>query len=128
MKFLVQVSLVTWFKVMEIYIKLVEKSFFLKRNLIISIFSLFRYLNATLDRTLVKPQDLKIALAVVASNSEGQLLAWRHLKAHWHYMQSMFGNGTFTMGSMISAVTSHFATEYDHQEVSQFVFKKILQI
>lgn len=71
-----------------------------------------------MDRTLVKPQDLKIALAVVASNSEGQLLAWRHLKAHWHYMQSMFGNGTFTMGSMISAVTSHFATEYDHLEAS----------
>lgn len=89
-------------------------------HLIFSLFigrMFFRYLKATLDRNLVKPQDLKVALAVVASNPEGQLLAWRHLKAHWHYMQSMFGNGTFTMGGMISAVTSHFSTDYDHLEV-----------
>lgn len=79
-----------------------------------------RYLKATLDRTLVKPQDLKTALMVVAYNPEGQLLAWRHLKANWHYMQTMFGNGTFTIGSLISAVTSDFVTEYDHDEVRKF--------
>jgi len=77
-----------------------------------------RYLKATLDRHQVKPQDLKIALGVVASNPEGHLLAWRHLKAHWTYMQAMLGNGTFSLGSLISAVTSHFATPYDHLEVN----------
>lgn len=83
----------------------------------------FRYLKATLNRNLVKPQDLKIVLGVVASNPEGQLLAWHHLKAHWQYMQTEFGNGTFTLGSMISAVASDFATEYDHQEVLFFQSK-----
>nr|CAD7406502.1 unnamed protein product [Timema cristinae] len=74
------------------------------------------YLLTTLDRNLVKPQDVKVVLAMVAANPEGQLMAWRHLKAHWHYMQSVFGNGTFTMGGLISAVTSHFSTDYDYHE------------
>jgi len=77
----------------------------------------YRYLLTTLDRNLVKPQDVKVVLAGVAVNPEGHLLAWRHLKAHWHYLQSMFGNSTYTMGTFISAVTSHFTTEYDYQEV-----------
>ncbi|XP_067012904.2 endoplasmic reticulum aminopeptidase 1 isoform X2 [Anabrus simplex] len=79
-----------------------------------------RFLVTTMDRNLVKPQDVKIVLSVVAANPEGQLLAWRHLKAQWNTMQATFGNGTFTMGSLISAVTSHFSTEYDLQEVSSF--------
>jgi hypothetical protein len=81
----------------------------------------YRYLLTTLDRNLVKPQDVKVVLAGVAVNPEGQLLAWRHLKAHWHYLQSMFGNSTYIMGTFISAVTSHFTTEYDYQEV-QIIF------
>ncbi|KAJ9582424.1 hypothetical protein L9F63_003222, partial [Diploptera punctata] len=79
-----------------------------------------RYLLTTLDRNLVKPQDVKVVLAGVAVNPEGQLLAWRHLKAHWHYLQSMFGNSTYTMGTFISAVASHFTTEYDYQETVKF--------
>lgn len=78
---------------------------------------IYRYLLTTLDRNLVKPQDIKVVLAGVAVNPDGQLLAWRHLKAHWHYIQSLFGNSTYTMGTFISAVTSHFTTEYDYQEV-----------
>ncbi|XP_039283006.1 LOW QUALITY PROTEIN: glutamyl aminopeptidase [Nilaparvata lugens] len=79
-----------------------------------------RYLLATLDRDLVRPQDVKTVIANVASNPEGRLLAWRHLRAHWSTLQGLFGNGTFTMGSLISAVTSHFAADYDYKEVSQF--------
>lgn len=79
---------------------------------------LYRYLLATLDRDRIRPQDIKIVMASVSSNPEGQLLAWRHLKAHWKDLQTLFGNGTFTMGSLISSVTSHFSTEYDYNEVS----------
>ncbi|KAL1122590.1 hypothetical protein AAG570_002920 [Ranatra chinensis] len=80
-----------------------------------------RYLLATLDRERIRPQDIKILMAAVASNQEGgRLLAWRHLKAHWHTLLSLFGNGTLTMGSIIATVTSHFATEYDYKEVEEF--------
>lgn len=76
-----------------------------------------RYLLETLDPSKVKPQDVKIVLAVVAANPEGRLLAWRHLKAYWPTMQSLFGNATFMMGSLISAVTAHLSTPYDYYEV-----------
>ncbi|XP_024220191.2 endoplasmic reticulum aminopeptidase 1 isoform X1 [Halyomorpha halys] len=79
-----------------------------------------RYLLATLDRDRIRPQDIKIVMASVSSNPEGQLLAWRHLKAHWKGLQTLFGNGTFTMGSLISSVTSHFSTQYDYNEVFDF--------
>lgn len=74
-----------------------------------------------MDSTKIKAQDVKMVLGVVASQeSQGQLLAWRYLKANWNNLQTLFGNGTFTMGGLISAVTSHFATEYDFKEVSDF--------
>lgn len=86
-----------------------------------NIFYLIRYLSTTMDSTKVKAQDVKMVLGVVASQgSQGQLLAWRHLKANWNNLQMLFGNGTFTMGGLITAVTSHFSTEYDFKEVSDF--------
>lgn len=81
-----------------------------------------RYLLATLDRDKIKPQDIKVVLATVASNPEGRLMAWRHLKAHWGSLQALFGNGTYSLGGIISAVTSHFSTDYDYREVI-FIFK-----
>lgn len=83
---------------------------------------------------MIKPQDVKTVLGVVAANPDGQLQAWRHLKARWYTLQSLFGNGTFTMGGLITAVTSHFASDYDFREVRtilnsrnsfiEFVFNK----
>lgn len=70
---------------------------------------------------MVKPQDVKTVLGVVAGNPEGRLLAWRHLKAYWPTMQSLFGNSTFMMGSLISAVTAHLSTPYDYYEVHDVV-------
>lgn len=80
---------------------------------------------ATLERDMVKPQDVKLVIATVASNPEGRLLAWRHLRAHWNSLQALFGNGTFTMGSLISAVTAHFAADYDYKEVMIFFFASL---
>ncbi|XP_008211798.2 endoplasmic reticulum aminopeptidase 2 isoform X2 [Nasonia vitripennis] len=83
-----------------------------------------RYLLQTLDRDQVRPQDVEAVIAAVARNSEGKLLAWRHLKAHWPHIQGLFGNGSLTMGGLIQVVTSDFFTEYDYHEVKAF-FKDI---
>ncbi|XP_014219724.1 glutamyl aminopeptidase [Copidosoma floridanum] len=83
-----------------------------------------RYLLQTLDRNLVRPQDVEAVIAAVAKNPEGKLLAWRHLKAHWPHIQGLFGNGSLTMGGLIQVVTSGFFTEYDYREVKEF-FKDI---
>lgn len=76
-----------------------------------------RYLLQTLDRNLVRPQDVESVIAAVAKNSEGKLIAWRHLKAHWPHIQGLLGNGSLTMGGLIQVVTSGFFTEYDYHEV-----------
>lgn len=81
-----------------------------------------RYLARTLDRNLVRPQDVETVIASVAKNSEGKLLAWRHLKAHWPHIQSLFGNGSLTVGSLINVVTSDFFTDFDYHEVSVFLW------
>ncbi|CAG9759897.1 unnamed protein product [Ceutorhynchus assimilis] len=79
-----------------------------------------RYLIETLDKNTIKPEDVKIVLAVVAANPEGKLLAWRHLKAYWPTMHSLFGNSTSMMGSLISAVTAYLSTPYDYYEVTTY--------
>ncbi|KAK2584087.1 hypothetical protein KPH14_006530 [Odynerus spinipes] len=83
-----------------------------------------RYLLRSLDREKVRPQDVETVIGSVATNPEGQFLAWRHLKAYWHDIQALFGNGTLTMGGLITVVTSNFFTEHDYREVSEF-FKKV---
>ncbi|XP_019765505.2 endoplasmic reticulum aminopeptidase 1 isoform X4 [Dendroctonus ponderosae] len=79
-----------------------------------------RYLIETLDKNTIRPEDVKVVLAVVAANPEGKLLAWRHLKAYWPTMHSLFGNSTSMMGSLISAVTAHLSTPYDYYEVTTY--------
>jgi aminopeptidase N len=79
-----------------------------------------QYLEACLERESIRPQDVRTVLAVVAANPNGRLLAWRHLRAHWIPLQNMFGEGSFTMGSLITAVVAHFSSEFDYEEVSNY--------
>lgn len=78
---------------------------------------LCRYLLATLDREKIRTQDVKLVMATVAANPEGRLLAWRHLRAHWSSIQSLFGNATIATGSLVSSIISQFSTQYDCKEV-----------
>lgn len=82
-----------------------------------------RYLLKTLNRDQVRPQDVEVVIGAVASNPEGRLLAWRHLKAYWPDLQSILGNGSLTMGGLIYVVTSRFFTEYDLKEVISITTK-----
>lgn len=66
----------------------------------------------------MRSQDVETVIASVASNTEGHFLAWRHMKAYWPQIHALFGNGSLTMGGLISVVISDFFTEYDYQEVS----------
>ncbi|XP_076280314.1 endoplasmic reticulum aminopeptidase 1 isoform X2 [Lasioglossum baleicum] len=83
-----------------------------------------RYLLRSLDRDVVRSQDVETVIASVASNPEAQFLAWRHIKAHWPQIHALFGNGSLTMSGLISVVISDFFTEYDYYEVYEF-FKNV---
>lgn len=77
-----------------------------------------RYLLHSLDRELVRSQDVETVIASVAVNSYGHHLAWRHVRAYWSQIQTLFGNGSLTLSGLITDVTSNFFTEYDYREVS----------
>uniref|UniRef100_A0A0C9RJ03 Anpep protein n=1 Tax=Fopius arisanus TaxID=64838 RepID=A0A0C9RJ03_9HYME len=79
-----------------------------------------RYLLKSLDRESVRPQDVESVIAAAARNPEGQYIAWRHVKAYWPQLHTLFGNGSVGLGPLISSVVSDFFTEYDHQEVTEF--------
>ena len=77
-----------------------------------------RYLLRSLDRDMVKSQDMETVIISVASNSDGQFLVWRHLKAYWPQIHVLLGNGS--LSGLISVVVSNFFTEYDYHEVRTF--------
>lgn len=81
---------------------------------------IIRYLDATLDRDKIKPQDVTSVLAGVARNPAGSQLAWRHVRMHWDSLLKKFGAGSFIMGSIIESTTGHFSTEFDYDSVKSF--------
>lgn len=76
-----------------------------------------RYLLFSLDRKLIRTQDIVTVISTVAANENGRYLAWRHIKAYWSQILSLFGNGTFAMSALITNVIPNFYTEYDYREV-----------
>ena len=74
-----------------------------------------RYLDATLDRDKIRPQDVTSVLSGVARNPAGSQLAWRHVQINWKDLLDKFGTGSFIMGSIIETTTSHFSSEFDYR-------------
>ena len=85
-------------------------------------FFLNRFLDYTLDRTKIKPQDVTSALSGVADNPSGTQLAWRHVQIHWDKLLATFGSGSFAMGSIIKQTTSKFSTEFDYNQVIYLIW------
>lgn len=88
------------------------------------IWQLSQYLNYSLNRDMIRPQDTTSVLAVVSHNPVGRLLAWRFVRENWSTLLDMFGQGSFSMDVIISEVVSHFSTRFDYSEVKAF-FNKV---
>ncbi|KAM0730528.1 Endoplasmic reticulum aminopeptidase 1 [Formica fusca] len=79
------------------------------------------YLHLSLNRTLIKAQDVNTILASVAGNPHGHYLAWRHIKAYWPQIEDLYVNESLSISDLIrSVVPDYFITEYDYHEVSDF--------
>ena len=53
--------------------------------------------------------------AGVSANPAGSQLAWRQLQMYWPTLVSKFGEGSFTMGSIIQSTIGHFSNEFDYK-------------
>lgn len=78
------------------------------------------YLEAALNRSLVRTQDTPYAIQNVARNPNGRLMAWQFIKAHWATILATFGGGSFSLDAIISEATWHFSTEYEYADVKEF--------
>ncbi|KAL0129951.1 hypothetical protein PUN28_001901 [Cardiocondyla obscurior] len=80
-----------------------------------------RYLQLSLNRNMLKAQEVNTVLTSVAANPHGHYLAWRHVKAYWPQIEALYSNESLSISNLIlSVVPDHFITEYDYCEVSDF--------
>ncbi|XP_071654206.1 endoplasmic reticulum aminopeptidase 1 isoform X2 [Temnothorax longispinosus] len=80
-----------------------------------------RYLRLSLDRNLLKAQEVNTVITSVAANPHGYYLAWRHIKAYWPQIEALYINESLSINNLIlSVVPDYFITEYDYCEVSEF--------
>ncbi|MPC62700.1 Endoplasmic reticulum aminopeptidase 2 [Portunus trituberculatus] len=68
--------------------------------------------------------DVLTVLQEVSKNPSGRFPAWRMVRQHWAQISRQFGQGSFTIGSIIKAVTSTFTSAFDLGEVSVWCFKE----
>lgn len=47
------------------------------------LFIVFRYLNYSLDKNKIRPQDTTLVIAVAARNPVGRLITWRFVRMNW---------------------------------------------
>ena len=75
----------------------------------------FRFLDSAIHTDKIRSQDVRSVFAGVSSNPAGSQLAWRHLQMYWPTLVSKFGEGSFTMGSIIQSTIAHFSTDFDYK-------------
>lgn len=81
-----------------------------------------RYLRYSLNRDLIKAQDVNTIIASVATNPQGHYLAWRHIKAYWPQIEALYVNESLSISDLIlSIVPDYFITEYDYREVRKYL-------
>uniref|UniRef100_S4RXZ6 Aminopeptidase n=1 Tax=Petromyzon marinus TaxID=7757 RepID=S4RXZ6_PETMA len=79
-----------------------------------------RFLEYTLDPTMIRKQDATNTIVRIASNVVGQSLAWDFIRANWEYIFTEYGGGSFSFSRLIEGVTGRFSTEYELKQLEQF--------
>lgn len=78
------------------------------------------YLNASLNRTLVRTQDTYFVIMNAARNPIGREQAWKFIRSNWNYIYNLFGQGSFAIDTIITETTWHFFTQFEYNEVEHF--------
>ncbi|XP_022595280.1 aminopeptidase N-like [Seriola dumerili] len=79
-----------------------------------------RYLEYTLDPTMIRKQDATSTIQYIASNVVGMPLAWNFVRAKWSYIFQQYGRGSFSFSNLINGLTRRFSTEFELQELKKF--------
>ncbi|XP_015239277.1 PREDICTED: aminopeptidase N-like [Cyprinodon variegatus] len=79
-----------------------------------------RYLEYTLNSSLIRKQDATSTIVYIAQNVIGQSLAWDFVRARWNYIFTQYGGGSFSFSNLVNGVTERFSTEFELQQLKQF--------
>uniref|UniRef100_A0A8C6Y343 Aminopeptidase n=1 Tax=Naja naja TaxID=35670 RepID=A0A8C6Y343_NAJNA len=79
-----------------------------------------RYLQYTLNSSLIRRQDATSTINSIASNVVGQSLAWDFVRMNWRTLFQQFGGSSFSFSSLIQSVTKRFASPFELQQLEQF--------
>ena len=75
----------------------------------------FRFLHSAIKTDKIRSQDVRSVFSGVSANPAGFQMAWRQLQMFWPTLVSKFGEGSFTIGSIIQTTISHFSTDFDYK-------------
>lgn len=82
---------------------------------------LSQFLNFSLDKDKIKPQDTAQVIIDVARNVVGRPIAWKFVRENWETILNLFGQGSlFAIEEIISETTCYFASEFEYNEVKNF--------
>lgn len=75
---------------------------------------------ASLNASLVRPQDLPIVLTSIGSTAIGSSVAWGFVRDRWQHLRALYGGGTFLLGSILTGATSRLQTVVDADTAAAF--------
>ncbi|XP_013102535.1 aminopeptidase N isoform X2 [Stomoxys calcitrans] len=81
---------------------------------------LSKYLNMTLNSTLIMKQDGARAFRAVAENPIGFEIAFDFLQTNIKEIAEYFGDGFSTLTSMIKSITTYMSKEYHKEQLERF--------
>ncbi|XP_013909252.1 PREDICTED: aminopeptidase N [Thamnophis sirtalis] len=81
---------------------------------------LHRYLQYTLNSTLIRRQDATSTINSIASNIVGQPLAWDFVRVNWRTLFQQFGGSSFSFSSLIQSVTQRFSSPLELEQLKKF--------
>ncbi|XP_060566248.1 aminopeptidase N-like [Ruditapes philippinarum] len=85
---------------------------------------LSRYLEMAIDANQIRRQDSVSVIVYISRNTIGRSLAWDFFRAKWDFLLNDFGTGSFSFSSLISGITSSFNTQFDLEQLTEFVNSK----
>ncbi|XP_060075201.1 aminopeptidase N-like [Ylistrum balloti] len=84
---------------------------------------LSRYLVYSISPDKIRKQDATSVIVYIANNPIGRALAWDFVREHWNFLMNDFGGGLFSFSGLISGLSSKFNTDFDIQQLNDFLEK-----
>ncbi|XP_053387798.1 aminopeptidase N-like [Mercenaria mercenaria] len=85
---------------------------------------LSRYLKMAIDPNEIRRQDSVSVIVHISRNTNGRSLAWEFFQANWDFLSNDFAAGSFTFSTLVSGITSLFNTQFELDQLKEFVDSK----